>query len=163
MPYVCSESGVLVEPKLFASGDAKDAIIMWQAYVDLDYCCFADEIETIFGIPAEALIARIYRYIDGLSLKEPEWLNKEQGPFWAIKAANCEEGWESFRDRNGHVSELDHLRAYFWDEPLVDPDPSMCITHFKKKTGAKLDPKDHTMSTNQKVRFESHGYQYSES
>lgn len=163
------DRGVKVEPKLFCEGSVMDAILMWQAFEDLDYCCYLEEIETIFEVPAEILITRIYRYINGLPLLNSEdrlysdrALNKEKGPFFAIKAAHCPEGWESFRDRNGSVEELDHLRAYFWEEKFVSPNKGMCITHFALKKGSKLEDVDYSISTDQKVRFENYGYEYAE-
>lgn len=151
----------VIEPKLFAEGLIMNAILLWQAYEDLELCCYLEEIETVFGIPAVKLMARIEHYIDGEYLKEPEHLNYEKTPFKAIKYAHCAEGWENFVARNGRVEELDHLRAYFWDERVAGEN-LMCITHFRVKTGPKLDPKDHSISTDQKVRFEDYGYHYAD-
>jgi len=84
-------------------------------------------------------------------LTSPEEINYEQDPFLAIKFAYCED-WAAFNARKGSVKDLTHLRAYFWDESKNN-EQLMCITHFKIKTKAKLDPQDTRTSKTEKEYF----------
>ena len=145
-------------PKRFYDGDVHESILLIQALCDLNFCYEPDEIEEIFGIPAIGLIERIRDYADGNPLEEPEALNKEKEPFWAIKYAYCDD-WDAFIARNGSVEELQHLRAYFYHEKSR-PKNLMCITHFIQKIQAKLDPKDTEISRKQKNLFDRNGCFY---
>ena len=149
---------VKVMPRLFEYGVEYDAILMRQALIDVDHCEIED-IEKIFNVPASGLLARIIRYIDGESLDTPKMLEKERDPFWAIKCAYCED-WDAFKQRNGDVSELDHLRAYFWDEEFCEPKKAMAITHFALKKGLYLDEADVTISRRERAYFMDSGYKY---
>lgn len=145
-------------PKRLYDGDVYESILLYQALKDVNFCFIPDEIEDIFGVPAFGLIERILDYADGNTLEEPEALNKEKEPFWAIKYAYCDD-WDDFVARNGKVEELQHLRAYFYIEKN-NPKNLMCITHFIQKTQAKLDPKDTAMSRSQKAIFDRNGCYY---
>lgn len=147
-----------ITPKLFYDGNVYESILLNQALCDLNFCSDPDEIEELFGIPAIGFIERILDYADGNPLEEPEALNKEQEPFWAIKYAYCE-NWPDFVARNGSVEELQHLRAYFYHEKSR-PKNLMCITHFIQKKQAKLDPQDTEISRNQKSLFDRNGCYY---
>lgn len=150
-----------IVPKLLEIGEYCNAILMCQALKDVNYCCSIDQINTILNVPAEGLLARILRYINGESLKIPEALNDEKYPFQAIKHAYCED-WEAFNSRGGDVSELEHLRAYFWDEPNCEPRQAMAITHFSLKKGLYLRDEDDRISRRERAFFIDSGYKYEE-
>ena len=147
-----------VIPKLFYKGKVFNSILLNQALIDLNNCSDINEIEEIFGIPAIQLMERIKDYADGDPLEEPEEINKEQEPFWAIKYAYCED-WDAFVANDGKVEDLKHLRAYFYTEALRY-EKLMCITHFKRKMQPKLSPQDTEISREQKKIFQRNGCCY---
>lgn len=147
-------------PQLFWDGGEISAILMRQAFKDLDYCWCLGDVVNLFGVPAIGLMARIRRYTEGRQLIIPEQLNWEEAPFMAIKFAYCED-WEKFRDEKKSVDDLTHLRAYFWDQD-TEREKLMCITHFKIKTQAKLDPEDTRISRMERDHFLGTNCHYSD-
>lgn len=145
--------------RLFYLGLIKKSILMPKACENVGHCYEIEKIETLLGVPAFGLIARIKRYADGRNLKIPEALNDEVPPFWAIKHAYCAEDWADFRARDGKENELTHLRAYFWDENCNE-ESLMCITHFAIKQGRTISKDDVSISNTQKFNFKNSGYYY---
>lgn len=148
-----------VRPQLFWDGQRRAAILMRQAFKDVKFCCDLSAMTEIFGIPAAGLMVRIKRYTDGRQLILPEEINEEVNPFYAIKYAYCED-WEKFKKEKRRVSDLAHLRAYFWDQ-ITKNEELMCITHFIVKNKKKLDPNDTNISRNERMYFLSTNCQYS--
>ena len=129
-------------PQLFFDGGCRVAVLMRQAYSDLDFCYFIEQVESVLGERAIGLMARIRRHAEGRMLLPPTEINDEADPFKAIKHAK--------------------LRAYFWEEvvskgsasPLGAKDELlMCITHFAVKGQQKLDPEDTKVSKEERRHF----------
>ena len=149
--------------KLFYKGNIFRSILMHQAYKDLDFCCDITKVDNLYGVSATRLMARIRRYADGRSLKEPTEINVERIPFFAIKDKTPPNGesWEDFKNRKGDMEkELSQLRAYFWHDEDNDLNKLMCITHFIQKTQPKMKEEDVSMCRDQKFLFEKNQYFY---
>lgn len=144
--------GYTYPPCLFYTGNLKKSIILEQAQKDTGGINKLNEVRYLFDIPARGLMARIRRYADGENLRKPEEINDEKFPFRAIKHAHCTD-WKKFQEENGSVEDLDHLRAYFWDQD----EKIMCITHFILKKQKDLHPKDTKISLEEKDKFERNG------
>lgn len=155
-----NEISPTVEPKKFYNGKLLVSVLMEQAYIDLGCCHDIEKIKLIFGVPCFGLLARIRRHADARNLIHPEQINYEKYPFQAIKYTYCAD-WNSFRLNNGNISELLHLRAYFWEEKTLY-EQLMCITHFNLKTQEKLAPDDANKSHEQRDKFLKNGRYYCE-
>lgn len=147
-------------PHLFYKGTVKISVILEQAQRDTNGINKLDRVKKLFEIPASGLVARIRRYVNGENLQKPKEVNDEKYPFKAIKHAYCSD-WDKFREENGSVDNLEHLRAYFWDCNENDEE-LMCITHFLKKKQKKLHPEDTKISLQEKDKFERNGFSYYE-
>lgn len=147
--------------KLFYEGHVRKAVALQQACTDLNGQFPLKNVSKLFDVPAAGLMARIRRYTDGRNLVIPEQLNQEKFPFWAIKYAFCDD-WEAFnKQQNPNPADLQHLRAYFWNE-LNPSKELMCITHFWLKTQAKLHPADTAISHRERDEFYRNGCDYEE-
>lgn len=149
------------EPRLFYSGTQKLAIALEQAQIDTKGICNPQLIKTLFDVSAIKLMARIIRYTNGHQLRFPQELNYEGCQFYAIKSVNVpQEGWEKFIMRKGESCELEHLRAYFFEEVDANNDELVCITHFIKKETPKLQDEDRMISQLERDKFLRNGCDY---
>lgn len=138
-----------IAPQLFYDGRVRVAVLMRQAYSDLEFCYLMDKIATVLGERALGLMARIRRHADGRALLPPVEINDEVDPFQVIKHAK--------------------LRAYFWEEVALCENRAsnkkellMCITHFAVKGQQKLDPEDTRVSKQERRYFLNSDYYYEE-
>lgn len=160
-------------PKLFINGSAYKVIITDISCSDL---CSSNQlsineisyekIKWIHELDSTKMIANIFRYANGQSLKIPSSLNDERYPFWAFKDKTPprKETLDQFRKRlkedSSLIEEMLHLRSYFWYEmeyltPEYQKENLIILSHFAIKTTRTMTEENVTICRNQKYKFDN--------
>lgn len=165
-------------PKLFIDGSEYKIIITDRACSDL---CSSNQlpenelsykkVKWIHELDSVKMIANMFRYANGQSLKMPQLLNDEPHPFWAfkLKTPPKKETFDEFRQRlsvdPSVANDMVHLRSYFWYEdnyltPDYQEENLILISHFAIKTTPTMTAENVTICRNQKHKFDTMGKKY---
>lgn len=160
-------------PKLFIDGTEYKVILTDRS---CDELCISNQlsieqisynlIKWIHELDATKMIANIFRYANGQSLKEPEYLNDERTPFHAFKYKTPpkNETFSEFRKRceldQSIMKDMLHLRAYFWYEMKYltedyQEENLIILSHFIIKETRTMTEENVTICRNQKHKFDS--------
>ena len=159
-------------PKLFIAGSEYQIIITDKSCNDL---CISNQlsenelsfekIKWIHKLDSTRLMANMFRYANGQSLRIPKYLNDERPPFWAFKDETPppNESFDQFREKaKDDISifgEMKQLRGYFWYEmkylnEQYEEENLIVLSHFIIKETATMTEEDVCICRNQKHNFD---------